>query len=201
MKKVLINFAHPAKSRSNVNKALRKAIEGIESVTVNDLYAHYPDFMIDVEREQSLCESHDIIVFQHPFYWYSTPAIIKEWFDLVLEHGWAYGSSGKALEGKIIFQAISTGGDSATYQSSGYNQFTLRELTTPFQATAKLCGLEWLPPLAVTGVHRGLESEKMQQHADNYRQVILALRDGLIDIHEAKQFDLLNSFLNQLTKE
>ena len=97
MKKILINFAHPAKSHSNINKALRKAVETLDNVTVNDLYANYPDFMIDIKREQALCEAHDIIIFQHPFYWYSTPAIIKEWFDLVLEHGWAYGSEGKAL--------------------------------------------------------------------------------------------------------
>ena len=54
MRKILIQFAHPAKSRSRANKALLAAIEGLENVTVNDLYAHYPDFLIDVSREQQL---------------------------------------------------------------------------------------------------------------------------------------------------
>ncbi len=102
MNKVLINFAHPARARSKINNALRAAVENLEDVTFNDLYAAYPDFLIDVKREQRLCENHDVIIFQHPFYWYSTPAIMKEWLDLVLEHGWAYGHEGTALQGKIF---------------------------------------------------------------------------------------------------
>lgn len=193
MKKVLINFAHPAKSRSHVNKALRKAIEEIEGVTVNDLYASYPDFMIDVAREQTLCEAHDIIIFQHPFYWYSTPAIVKEWFDLVLEHGWAFGTKGKALAGKITFQVISAGGDASTYQSDGYNEFTLKDLTSPFKATAKLCNMIWLPPFAITGVHRGLSLEQVQHYAEHYKQMIIALRDSVYDLEQLKQQEILNS--------
>ena len=73
MSKILINFAHPAQSRSTINKALRSVVEGLQNVTVNDLYANYPDFLIDVDREQKLCEEHDFIIFQHPFYWYSAP--------------------------------------------------------------------------------------------------------------------------------
>ena len=201
MKKVLINFAHPAKSRSKVNKALLKAVTGLEGVTVNDLYANYPDFMIDIEREKQLCEAHDIIIFQHPFYWYSSPAIVKEWMDLVLEHGWAYGSNGKALTGKVILQALSTGGDGSSYQADGYNQFTLKELTSPLQATAKLCGLIWLPPFAVTVVHRGLGTEKTNEYALDYKQTITALRDSLINLEEAKQLERLNTNLNQLIQE
>ena len=105
MNKILILFGHPAVKRSTINAALRKAVENLEGITFHDLYASYPDFLIDVVHEQKLCESHDIIIFQHPFYWYSTPAIIKEWFDLVLEHTWAYGETGTALAGKITFQA------------------------------------------------------------------------------------------------
>ena len=127
----------PAQSLGD--KALREAVEGLENITLNDLYAHYPDFMIDVKREQGLCETHDIIIFQHPFYWYSTPAIMKEWLDLVLTHGWAYGSEGDALDGKIFFQALSAGGDAETYKKNGYNKFTIADLTSPYQATANLC--------------------------------------------------------------
>ena len=153
MNKVLIQFAHPAKTRSKMNNVLLAAVEELEGVTVNDLYACYPDFLIDVKREQQLCESHDIIIFQHPFYWYSTPSIMKEWLDLVLQHGWAYGSKGKALHGKLFLQAITAGGGDSSYQKEGYNGFTIRELTAPFQATAGLCGMTWLPPFAALGIH------------------------------------------------
>ena len=67
---------------------------------------------IDVRAEQELLVSHDVIVSQHPFYWYSSPALLKEWQDLVLEHGWAYGRGGTKLTGKILFNAITAGSES-----------------------------------------------------------------------------------------
>lgn len=192
MKKVLINFAHPAFERSKINAALRGAVENLHGVTFNDLYASYPDFLIDVAYEQSLCESHDIIIFQHPLYWYSTPAIMKEWLDLVLEHGWAYGSEGRALEGKIFLQSLSAGGDHGAYQKKGGNMFTIVELTSPYRATANLCRMEWLPPFAVLGIHRGLPEATIRQHADEYRKTVIALRDETIDLEAAGRGDYLN---------
>ena len=195
MKKVLINFAHPTRARSKINSALRAAVEDLPGVTFNDLYAAYPDFLIDVKREQQLCEDHDIIIFQHPFYWYSTPAIMKEWLDLVLEHNWAYGTKGRALEGKSFLQAFSAGGDDTTYQKNGSNLFTIDELTSPYRATANLCRMEWLPPFTVLGIHRGMSEEKIQKHAEDYRCAVLALRDGTLDIDQVRRNRYLNSNL------
>lgn len=200
MNKILIIFAHPAKSHSKINNNLRAAVEGLENVTLNDLYANYPDFLIDVKREQSLCEDHDVIIFQHPFYWYSTPSIIKEWLDLVLEYDWAYGSKGNALEGKLFLQAITAGGDASTYQKDGFNIFTIRELTTPYCAMAKLCKMNWLPPFAVLGIHGGLSDEEIKVHVEDYRRTIIALRDGTLDIEKAKQGQYLNSDLDSIIR-
>lgn len=199
MPKVLINFAHPAQSKSNINMALRRAVEDMDNVTINDLYENYPDFLIDVKREQQLCESHDIIIFQHPFYWYSTPAIIKEWFDLVLEHGWAYGSTGKALAGKYCMQVISGGGDASTYQKDGFNEYTIAELTSPVRATAKLCNLTWIPPFTVLGVHRGLPEQTITNYANDYRRIITALSEGTLDINALGNNEFINSDVNAIT--
>ncbi len=196
MNKVLIQFAHPAKTRSKMNNVLLAAVEELEGVTVNDLYACYPDFLIDVKREQQLCESHDIIIFQHPFYWYSTPSIMKEWLDLVLQHGWAYGSKGKALHGKVFLQAITAGGTDSTYRKDGYNKFTVVELTSSYQATARLCGMTWLPPFAVLGIHQGLADEKKQAYANDYKRSVIALRDGTLDLQKVQEDPYLNSNLN-----
>lgn len=182
MKRILIIFAHPAKSRSIINQALRGAVEDLDGVTMNDLYSNYPDFDIDIKREQQLCEQHDVIIFQHPLYWYSTPAIMKEWQDLVLEHGWAYGSKGNALNGKIFLQAITGGGDDSTYLRSGTNHFTINELTAPLRAMSSLCKMQWLPPFTILGIHKGLPQSDVKVHADNYRQVVMGLRDGTMDI-------------------
>lgn len=201
MKKVLIIFGHPAFKRSTINSSLREAVETLDGVTFHDLYASYPDFLIDVRHEQQLCENHDIIIFQHPFYWYSTPAIVKEWFDLVLEHAWAYGSTGNALRGKITFQALTAGGGQETYCADGMNLFTIRELTTPFRATASLCDMDWLPPFAVLGIHQGLPEKDRVRHAEDYRRTLIALRDNRVDLNLARDGELLNQDLNMIINE
>ncbi|MDJ0780723.1 MAG: NAD(P)H-dependent oxidoreductase [Desulfosarcinaceae bacterium] len=201
MNKILILFGHPAFKRSTMNTAMRAAVESLKGVTFHDLYAAYPDFLIEVSREQDLCEGHDVIIFQHPFYWYSTPAIIKEWFDLVLEHGWAYGASGHALNGKLTFQALTAGGGIENYRAEGLNQFTIRELTTPYQATANLCGMVWLPPFAVLGIHQGLPDTARRRYAEAYRRTLVALRDNRLNLDRARQCDLLNQNLDTLISE
>ncbi len=198
MNKILILFGHPAFRRSTINAALREAVETLDGVTFHDLYASYPDFLIDVPHEQQLCERHDIIIFQHPFYWYSTPAIVKEWFDLVLEHAWAYGSAGNALKGKITFQALTAGGSQEHYGPHGLNRFNIRELTTPFWATANLCGMDWLPPFAVLGIHQGLPEKDCIRHAEEYRRTIIALRDNQLNLGQARSAELLNQDLNEI---
>ena len=97
--RVLIQFAHPALQKSRVNRRLIAAVQNLENVTINDLYEEYPDFFVDVQREQELLLSHDIIVFQHPFYWYSCPALVKQWEDLVLQYGFAFGAQGTSSTG------------------------------------------------------------------------------------------------------
>jgi glutathione-regulated potassium-efflux system ancillary protein KefG len=174
---VLILFAHPAPQRSRVNRALRRAVIDLPGVTFHDLYAAYPDFMIDVADEQALLRAHDVIVLQHPFYWYSAPAILKEWQDLVLQHGFAYGEGGKALAGKTLMSAISTGGHEASYDDSGMNRFAITELLRPFEQTARLCGMNWLPPFIVHGTH-AIEEEAISLSAEAYRQLIGELREG-----------------------
>ncbi|MGB3366109.1 MAG: NAD(P)H-dependent oxidoreductase [Acidaminobacteraceae bacterium] len=200
MKKILINFAHPAKSKSIINTALKNAVENLENVTVNDLYANYPDFMIDIKKEQKLCEEHDIIIFQHPFYWYQAPAIVKEWLDLVLEHGWAYGSEGNALKGKLIIQAITAGGDDSSYRPDGINAYTIRELSSPFRAVANLCSMQWISPFTILGIHRGLPSDQIRYHAENYRKFIVYLREDNIDLDKAKEVKYCSSNLDGIIR-
>lgn len=201
MNRILILFGHPAFKRSTINAALRAAAETLEGITFHDLYASYPDFLIDVAHEQQLCESHDIIVFQHPFYWYSTPAIFKEWFDLVLEHDWAYGTFGNALKGKITFQAFSAGGSLEDYRAGGLNRFTIRELTTPFRATANLCEMDWLPPFAILGIHQGLSKKEQARHAKDYSRALIALRDNRVNLDRARNGELLNQDLDTIITE
>lgn len=194
-KKILVLFAHPRLSTSVVQRAMLKAIDGLEKLTLHDLYAAYPDFIIDVRREQQLLLDHDIIVFQHPFYWYSCPAIIKEWLDLVLENGWAYGTGGSKLHRKCMMSAISTGGNRDAYRQNGRNRYEATELLAPFDQSAYLCGMAYLEPFVIyTGRH--LSPGELAGRAEEYRELLVDLRDGRIDPLErlAKGHELPKAF-------
>lgn len=195
--RVLILFAHPALEKSRVNRYLIQAVNELDSVTIHDLYEAYPDFNINVKFEQDLLLAHDIIVFHHPFYWYSSPAILKEWQDLVLEYGFAYGYEGTALHGKKFLSAITTGGGEQAYCREGYNRFTIRELLVPFEQTASLCGMDYLPPFVVQGTHNLRAQHQIAKHAEDYRTVITALRDNTVPEKHLKQFKHLNQNLGQ----
>lgn len=189
--RVLVLFAHPAQRRSRVHVRLARAVRALEGVTFHDVYAEYPDFDIDVPREQALLTAHDLIVLQHPFYWYSTPAILKQWQDLVLEHGWAYGSEGTALKGKQLLSAISTGGIESAYCRQGSNRYSVRELLSPLAQTALLCGMDYLPPFVVHGVHL-MGDDEIDTSAREYATLLTALRDGRLDLTMARMRGRLN---------
>jgi glutathione-regulated potassium-efflux system ancillary protein KefG len=195
VRRVLVLFAHPALRRSRVNRRMIEAVRGLDGVVVNDLYEAYPELDIDVEREQRLLEQHDVVVFQHPFYWYSSPAILKEWQDLVLEHGWAYGRDGRALEGKLLLSVITAGGGEEAYRHDGSNRFTVRELLAPIEQTARLCRMEYLPPFVVHGTHR-LADADISRYASDYRRALAALRDGRLDLTAVRRLPRLNADLD-----
>lgn len=174
--KVLVLFAHPAFHRSRVHRALAKAAREVVGVTLHDLYDAYPDFDVDVTREQALLEAHDAVVLQHPFYWYSTPALVKQWFDLVLELGWAYGDGASALRDKPLLSAISLGGHQSAYCEEGENRFSVEQLLAPIQQTMRLCGMRFLDPFLIYGTHAMTPSE-IDDAAQAYARRLVALRD------------------------
>src|SRR6266545_881164 len=184
-RRVLVNFAHPVLERSRVNRRLIEAIRDLEGVTVNDLYEAYPTLHIDIAREQDLLIAHDVIVFQHPFYWYSTPALLKEWQDLVLEHGWAYGQGGTRLRGKLTFNALTTGGPQTAYTRDGYNRYTIRELLAPWDQTAHLCGMRFLAPFVVHAALRVRADDDVAVARAVYRRLLQAVRDDRLDLERA----------------
>lgn len=195
--RILILFAHPAIQKSRVNKVMAGMIRDLPGVTFHDLYEAYPHFGIDVAREQALLVDHDLVGFHHPFFWYSTPAILKEWLDLVLEHGWAYGSQGTALRGKKMLSVITTGGRESAYQPDGYNRFTIRQLLAPLEQTARLCGMEFLSPFVVHGTH-GMTAAEMEAHGADYRRLLEALRDNRVDVDRARKLSRINADLDSI---
>ena len=199
-RRILVLYAHPLPDQSEVNGPLALIAANTDGVTLVDLYAEYPDLDIDVEREQQRLREHDVIVFLHPLYWYSTPAILKQWQDLVLERGFAYGDNATALRGKLFFSAISAGGPEDAYDSAGYNNFTLSELLSPLQQTANLCGMRWLPPFALFAARMATEDQRLKHHLSDWSALLEALRDRRLDLSAALALPRLNADLTQLIK-
>lgn len=195
--KILILFAHPLFEKSFVNQGLVRHIPISNHITFHDLYEEYPEFDIDVKREQALLEKHDIIIWHHPMYWYSCPPLLKQWIDMVLEYDWAYGKNGNALQGKSIFQVITTGGAKENYCATGKDRFTIPELLEPFNQTAKVCKMNYLPPFVVHGTHKMDENETVN-HAKNYAELLLFLTKNELNLEELNKHFYINEWFTKL---
>ncbi|MFO7570697.1 MAG: NAD(P)H-dependent oxidoreductase [Smithellaceae bacterium] len=194
MNRILILFAHPRFEKSKTNRALVAGIQGIEGVLFHDLYEEYPDFNIDVEREKSLLGAHDVMIWHFPFYMYSAPALLKQWMDTVLEYGWAHGSKGNALKGKLCLVALTAGGTRQVYAADGHNRYTIRDFLVPFEQTAVLCKMIYLPPFVVHGTHL-LTREGLADHAVSYHALLRHLAAGEMNPETLRACEYSNDWL------
>ncbi|MFM2480483.1 NAD(P)H-dependent oxidoreductase [Celerinatantimonas sp. YJH-8] len=193
MARILIIFAHPALHKSQANSRLLAAVSHLPNVTIRDIYQIYPSGYIDVLAEQALLREHDILVFQHPFYWYSCPALLKEWIDLVLTRGYAYAADPELkLPLTACLSVITTGGSIGSYRDGGYNQYPIRDFLLPFEQTARLCDMEYLPPFILDSVNKNADFSRFEQVATRYREVIIQLRDETFDFSAIRQLSYLH---------
>ena len=194
MANVLLYYAHPGHQVSRANKLMSEVAQEVAGVTFVDLYAEYPRFDIDVDREQSRLLGHDTVVFQSPLFWYSTPAIIKEWQDLVLEQGFAYGLDGNALQDKTMMMALTAAGPEWAYSLEGYQHFDLRTFLTPLEQTARLCKMRFAAPYVLFDALRETDNpgERLIAHAQGYRELLRALVSGLFDLDAADELGVVH---------
>jgi putative NADPH-quinone reductase len=195
MAKLIVYYAHPGHKHSHVNRHMAKAAGAVDGITFVDLYRDYPRFDIDVNVEQQRLLDHDVILFQFPLFWYSTPSIIKEWQDLVLEHGFAYGTGGNALEGKRLMLAVTAAGPEDAYSAGGYQNYPLRDFLRPLEQTATLCSMIFVSPYVLYESLRAPSTGAVEPHVDGYRRLLEAIRDDRYDWATAERHDIadLNS--------
>lgn len=149
MKNVLIIYAHPSPNKSRVNRYLFSLANTFDHVKSRDLYELYPNWHIDVEAEQAALRDADVILFQFPIHWYSAPSILKEWQDTVLTAGFAYGEGDTVLKDKKFMLVVSCGGSMRSYNADGHHGAPLATYLTPFEQTARFCGMELLEPFVI----------------------------------------------------
>ncbi|MEO8935398.1 MAG: NAD(P)H-dependent oxidoreductase [Burkholderiaceae bacterium] len=173
---IALIYAHPYAERSLANRELLDAIGDLSFVEHRDLYDLYPDFDIDIETEQRRIAEVDIIVIQHPVYWYSMPALMKMWIDEVFALGWAYGTGGNALAGKRMQWVVTTGSDLKAYAEDGPHGHPFEIFVAPMQQTARFCGMQWLEPIVVHDSHS--DQAAVAATGQRYRQRLLDLAAG-----------------------
>jgi glutathione-regulated potassium-efflux system ancillary protein KefF len=174
--RIYLIAAHPDWSESRVNRLLLEAAREVPHVKVRDLYGAYPDYDIDAAREQRLAQAADLLVLLHPIQWYAMPALMKLWCDEVLAYGWAYGPGGTALTGKDLWLVASTGGPEASYHPQGYNRYFFDAFLPPYEQTATLCGMRFLPPLLLHGAHRASRAD-IEAHVAVFQQRLASYPD------------------------
>lgn len=197
--KILILFFHPFFEKSCANKALVRNIPKSENITFHDLYEEYPNFDIDIKREQLLLSKHDIIIWQHPLYWYNCPPLMKQWIDMVLEYGWAYGKKGEALKNKMIFQVVTTGGEKENYCETGYNTHKISNFLKPFNQTATVCNMEYLPPFVVHGTYK-MTKMGCDKMGLVYGHLLNYLEKNILDTNEIFGYEYLNDWFSKIKK-
>lgn len=139
---VLIISGHPDLSQSFANSTILNEVKKLApEFNINDLSGNYPDFKIDVEAEQAKLLEADVIVWQFPIQWFSTPAIFKKWLDDVLVHGFAYGSTGKFLKDKKVILSVTIGGDAHEYAKDDRFGHTIEEFLVPLIETVPYCNM------------------------------------------------------------
>ena len=168
---VALIYAHPYAERSLANRELLAAIDGLDFVDRRDLYDLYPDFDVDADTERRRLEAVDLIVVQHPIYWYSMPALLKHWLDEVFALGWAYGDGGTALVGKQLQWVVTTGADARAYGPDGPHGHPFEVFTASMRQTALFCGMTWAEPLVVHDAHA--DQTQVRSVGERYRRTLM----------------------------
>ena len=165
---ILIVHAHPYPAHSRAGGALLAAVRELPVVEVRSLYNLYPDFDIDTAAERRALEEANVVVLLHPLYWYTTPALLKHWFDMVFVKGWAFGDGGTALAGKDCLWAVTTGGDEEAFSAGGRHAHPLGAFSPVVEQTVRYCGMRWLEPFVVHGAHI-ISDEELRGTAERFR--------------------------------
>jgi len=171
---ILLLSCHPSPHKSRYNRRLQEVARKVPRLEIRDLYELYPNMHVDEAAEQEALRKADVLVIQFPIYWFSAPALLKEWMDVVLQNGFAYGKGGTALKGKKSMLAVSTGAPESAYRPGATHGAKIESFLLPFRMTAEFCGMQVGPPF-VTYDARSMEYDDINARADDFIDAIQKL--------------------------
>lgn len=176
MKKILLISGHPDISHSTANRIITEEILDDKRITAIDIKLNYPDYNIDVEKEQQQLLSAELIILQVPFMWYGLPAHVKLWIENVFTHGFAFGKEGDKLKGKSFLLSLTMGGNQHAYSTGGQHEHPVEFFLKPIELFIRYCGLNYLPPVysySMTNDSDGYTiQEKSIQHAQRIKESV-----------------------------
>lgn len=147
----LVILSHPDYYHSTANRIIIETLKGlIPSLEIRNITELYPDHHIDIEQEQEALLRHDKIIFQHPMYWYSCPAILKSWMDQVLTYQFAHGKNGDQLKSKKFIHSLTTGQTEKNFKANS-NGLTMDNFLLPLKKSAEYIQMDYVGPLVLYG--------------------------------------------------
>ena len=178
MKNVLVISGHPDLKISVANKTILDEISArLPQVEIRKLDELYPDYKFDVKAERASLEKADVVVFAYPMHWFGVPGLLKLYIDKVMEHGWAYGSTGTALAGKKFIISLTTGVPEAAFAAGAFVGHTVEELMFPLVKFAEMTKLDckkifcsngmMCVPGVTTDEQKAALVDKAKKHADD----------------------------------
>ncbi|WP_346984420.1 NAD(P)H-dependent oxidoreductase [Chryseobacterium sp. POE27] len=174
----LIILGHPNIEQSLANKTIIKELEQSDlEIEIRSLAQLYPDYKIDIKAEQEALLKHKNIVFQYPVYWYNMTAILKLWFDMVLEYQFAYGSKGDKLKGKNFIPSFTVGAPESEYHTLGEHHFRVYEFCKNLEQTAYYTQMNYINPFYFhgTSINAGYTEENVKERAREQAKRLISL--------------------------
>ena len=150
--KTLVIVAHPQLDASTAQSFLKTAALADSAVIWHELTAPF-----DIAAEQKLLHSVDRIIFQFPMYWYSAPAILKQWLDEVWN---SQLTSNRLVKGRQLGIVVTVAHPATAFGPGASQEYTIAELLRPYQALAHATGMQYLPPLPIYQFAQQTEEEK-----------------------------------------
>ncbi len=176
MSRIVVVAAHPKLGESRATREAMRTASSVPGAEVRDLYALYPDYFIDTAAEQAALADAQLVVWLQPIHWYGMTPLLKLWVDEVFAWGWAYGPGGTRLSGKDLWFVASTGGPEHSYRTDSYNRYFFDAFLPPYEQTATLAGMRFLPPLVLHGAHR-VSAAEIAAHAALFAERLTSYPD------------------------